>query len=73
MTLIEQRAAGRLSPCKTCKGRKSCRSRTAMICPAFAAWMAVPWEQRAHEEYREHLRWMVRCMTWRNNESETDV
>lgn len=40
---------------------------------AFAAWADVPWDQRAHEEYREHLIWMVRCTTWRNNESETDV
>lgn len=73
MTLIEQRAVGRPSPCMTCKGRKSCCSTVAMICPAFAAWMAVLCGQRAHEEYREHLRWMVRCMAWRNNESETDV
>ena len=65
MTLIEQRAVGRPGPCKTCKGRKSCRSAVAMICPAFAAWADVPWDQRAHEEYREHLRWMMRNAIWR--------
>ena len=62
MTLIEQRAAGRSGPCRTCKGRRSCRSAVARNCPAFSAWTAVLWEQRAH------LRWMMKQMRWEEHQ-----
>ncbi len=68
MTLIEQRAAGRPGPCRICKGRRSCRSAVAQNCPAFLAWTAVPWEQRVWEEYRAHLRWMMKQMRWEEHQ-----
>ena len=52
MTLTQQRAAGRPGPCRTCRGRRSCRSAVARNCPAFLAWTALPWEVRVREEYR---------------------
>lgn len=71
MTIIEQRAAGRPGPCKDCKGRKSCCSAVALICPAFVAWTEALCEQRAHEEYREHLRWCERMVSWKDEKNQS--
>lgn len=69
MTLIEERCKFRV-PCESCTRRNACNIEIAMICPAFSEYMSIPTMEHGRAAYREHLRWMVRCMEFRKGDDE---